>query len=555
MKTVFKEVLENKKALVLLINNFIFGVVHYLLDAWILLMIPSALTNHDMNKIFHIGILLIISLLINGANAWTLPSFKHCFYTGLINKFKDKMLDCDVELFTKYSCSKIVTVREYLQDVVNAASDTVYLAKSIISMIISIVSMNIIAGYFGIIIAVLYGVCAVLIRILFKKYELISKETKEMIKDRNQEVENIINGYADVRSCNTVDYHRISLITKNSKIFKLRMKRSTINAEISMAIDAGDGIATVAILLYSLKRVANGLMTVGESMTLISFVMKIINPLTYCLDYIDMLAEYLPAVEDYKNIMSFANRNHDGYITIDKLTESIEFNNVSFSYEGDRNAINNINLSFPIGKKIGICGESGGGKSTIFKLLNRFYTPSEGTITADGFDINELTYDCWRKKVGVVHQESSIFSGTILENILYGNFDADSGDVIEACKKANLYDFIVSLPDGFDTLVGPRGIKLSGGQRQRIALARLFLSDPEIILLDEATSALDNECETLVQDAIDQLQDKTVITIAHRLSTIKNSDIIYVIDNDGVIEQGTHDELIANHGKYFALQK
>ena len=186
----------------------------------------------------------------------------------------------------------------------------------------------------------------------------------------------------------------------------------------------------------------------------------------------------------------------------------------------------------------------------MLKLLNKFYDIDEGELTIDGVEISDVTAESYRRKVGSVHQENTIFPGTILENVKYGSPEATEYEIIEACKRAKLYDFITSLKDGFNTDVGPKGLKLSGGQKQRIALARLFLQDPEIIILDEATSALDNETEQFIQDAIAALHGKTIITVAHRLTTIQNCDWIYVLDGGKIIEDGTHQTLMEHGGAY-----
>ena len=234
--------------------------------------------------------------------------------------------------------------------------------------------------------------------------------------------------------------------------------------------------------------------------------------------------------------------------------DSIEFKNVSFSYDGTSDTLRNINLSIKKGEKIGIYGPSGGGKSTFVNLITRFFSATEGEILVDGVNINSLTANSLRKRVGLVSQNIYLFSNrSIKENIMYGNPHATEADMIEAAKKANAHDFIMSFPDGYDSIVGNDGVKLSGGEQQRISIARLFLSKPDIIILDEATSKLDNESEAMVQEAIDRLgEDKTVIAIAHRLTTIKNCDKLIGISNHTVCESGTVQELLSDRDSLFS---
>lgn len=236
----------------------------------------------------------------------------------------------------------------------------------------------------------------------------------------------------------------------------------------------------------------------------------------------------------------------------------IEYKDVSFSYEGNEIVLNHISFGIQSGKSIALVGPSGGGKSTICSLLPRFYNTSSGSITIGGQDIRDITLDSLRNSIGLVQQDVYLFGGTIQENIAYGKPDASIEEIIEAAKKANIHDFIMDLPDQYDTFVGERGTRLSGGQKQRISIARVFLKNPPILILDEATSALDNESERYIQKSLEQLaKDRTTITIAHRLSTIQHADEILVIDEHTIKEQGTHKDLIEKDGiyaKYYQMQ-
>jgi ATP-binding cassette subfamily B protein len=289
-------------------------------------------------------------------------------------------------------------------------------------------------------------------------------------------------------------------------------------------------------------------------MSLVMYVWRIINPLMNIIDFCDQLSDNLSLEKDYESIMNYQNQTVDnGNIELKEFNDKIEIRNVGFSYNDSTQILSNINMTIKKGQRIGICGVSGGGKTTLFKLLNKFYNANSGEILIDGINIKDITNKSYRRFVATVHQDNVIFPGSIKENIVYGVKSYTEYEIIEACKKANIYNFIMSLEKKFDTEVGPRGIKLSGGQRQRIALARVFMVDPEIILLDEATSALDTESETLIQNAIDNTKDKTIITIAHRLDTIKNCDCIYVFSNHGIAESGSYDELVDKHGLFYNM--
>lgn len=284
------------------------------------------------------------------------------------------------------------------------------------------------------------------------------------------------------------------------------------------------------------------------------YIQKLINPLVWITESVQELSELTSMMTDYQDFMEYENVVKDeGIMELKDFHDKIEIRDLTFSYDNSDNVLSNISMTIPKGSKIGICGESGGGKSTLFNLLQKFYAPSSGAILIDGINYQDIKTDSLRCQIGMVHQDTFILDGTFRDNIRFGKWNVSDYEIIEACKKANIYDFIQKKPEGFDTNVGPRGLKLSGGQKQRIALARLFLVNPDIILLDEATSALDNTSETIVQEVIDSFKDKTIITIAHRLTTIQNSDKIFVLKNSKIVEEGTHEELLNRKGEYEKL--
>jgi len=240
-------------------------------------------------------------------------------------------------------------------------------------------------------------------------------------------------------------------------------------------------------------------------------------------------------------------------ITLENVEGNIQFKNVSFSYD-DTTILDNLSIGVPRGKCLALVGTSGGGKTTICHLIPRFYEVEKGKILLDGVDIRDIKLNSLRKNIGIVQQEVFLFTGTIKENILYGNPEAKEDQVIQAAKNANIHEYIISLKDGYETNVGEKGLKLSGGQKQRIAIARVFLKNPPILILDEATSALDNETEIAIQSSLEQLSNgRTTLIVAHILSTVKNADNILVLTKKGIEEEGNHEKLMKHKGIYAKL--
>ena len=246
----------------------------------------------------------------------------------------------------------------------------------------------------------------------------------------------------------------------------------------------------------------------------------------------------------------------EGASVLKNVEGEITFKNVIYGYDINRDVLKDISFTIKKGKKFALVGPSGGGKTTICHLLPRFYKNENGKILIDGVDINTVTVKSLRQNIGIVQQDIYLFNASMRDNILYGKPDATEEEVIEAAKRANIHDYIMSLPNGYDTEIGERGVRLSGGQKQRLSIARVFLKNPPILILDEATSALDNTTEILIQKSLDELcYGRTTIVVAHRLSTIKNADEIAVVSDGKIVEQGTHEQLIEQNNIYSKLYK
>lgn len=320
------------------------------------------------------------------------------------------------------------------------------------------------------------------------------------------------------------------------------------------------GLLYITILVAGGYYVAVGKLKAADLAVYALYINVVVSPINILVEFLETFQKGFAGFKRFVEIIDTDTEIKDSPDAeiLSYVKGKIEYNNVDFSYDGNSEILNNLNLTIEPGKTVALVGASGGGKTTICSLLPRFYDVTGGSIKIDGKDIRSLTQQSLRKAIGIVQQDVYLFGSTFKENIAYGKIGASDEEIIDAAKKANIHDFIMSLPEGYDTNVGERGVRLSGGQRQRISIARVFLKNPKILILDEATSALDNESERYIQNSLDELaKGRTTLVIAHRLSTIVNADKIYVIEKGSVKENGTHKELLEKNGiyaKYYNMQ-
>ena len=314
------------------------------------------------------------------------------------------------------------------------------------------------------------------------------------------------------------------------------------------------GMMYLATLVFGGWLIAHGQMDVADLAMYALYIGIFISPIQILVELTEMMQKGLSGFRRFLDVVETEPEiiNAPDAVELKNVRGDVNYENVSFHYsDDDTPVLENVSFHIPAGKSIALVGPSGSGKTTICSLLPRFYDVTGGKVTIDGKDVRKLTLESLRNQIGLVQQDVYLFCGTIRENIAYGKPDATMEEIIEAARKANIHDFIMELPDGYDTFVGERGTRLSGGQKQRISIARVFLKNPPILILDEATSALDNESERWIQKSLEELaKNRTTITIAHRLSTIRNADEILVVSDNGIAESGTHDELLAQGGIY-----
>lgn len=383
------------------------------------------------------------------------------------------------------------------------------------------------------------------------------RKTRDRIGDINTQVEDALSGIRVVKSFSNEEIEKEKFQYENSRFLESRSEAYKNEAFFFNGLVTLTQLMTVAVVTFGAITIAKGNLDLADLLTFLLYIAILIEPIQRLGNFIRLYQEGISGFNRFMEILEIEPDIKDGANSKDlaQVQGNIDFKNVSFKYrEGHDHVLKNISLSINVGEYVALVGPSGVGKTTLCSLIPRFYEVNSGEILIDGKNIKGLKLKSLRKHIGLVQQDVYLFAGTVLDNIRYGKLDATKEEIIDASKKANAHEFITSLPNGYETDIGQRGVKLSGGQKQRLSIARVFLKNPPIIIFDEATSALDNESEKAVQGALEKLiKNRTTIVIAHRLSTIRNAKRILVLTDNGIGEQGTHKELIALKGIYASL--
>lgn len=395
---------------------------------------------------------------------------------------------------------------------------------------------------------------------IIKKYSKRMRNTGRDIQDSFGKLNTIlqegISGIRVVKAFAAEEFEIDKYKKENEENFKHTVKNRRLDARVKPLVEFINSAAVIAVLFYGGSLVVRGKMTSGGLMAFITALGLTAEPIKRLTDYINNLNTAIPAVDRIYEVLELNStiQNAENPVIPEEVKGLVKIENLSFSYNEEKDILKNLNLTANVGEMVALVGQSGSGKSTLVNLLPRFYDASQGSIKIDGIDIRDIDLYTLRKNIGIVPQETFLFSGSVRDNIIYGKRDASDDEVIGALKMANAYNFVMELPEGLNTEVGERGVLLSGGQKQRLAIARAILENPPIMILDEATSALDTESERLVQDALDKLMtNRTTFVIAHRLSTILHADKIVVMENGEIKEIGTHEELLNKRGIYTKL--
>lgn len=385
-------------------------------------------------------------------------------------------------------------------------------------------------------------------------------ENRRKIAGVNASLQDTLAGIRVVKSFANEKIERRKFARSNERYLTSKINNYHCMGRFQGGNNFFQGLLYVTILVGGAWFIAQGTLEPVALATYALYINIFVSPIEVLVEFTEMLQKGYSGFKRFNEVMETRPDIVDAPDSVElrEVDGVIDYKDVCFSYTENETVLDHINIHIDAGRSIALVGPSGGGKTTICSLLPRFYEVNSGSIQIDGKDIRSFTLESLRRAIGIVQQDVYLFAGTIKENIAYGRPGASDEEIIDAAKKANIHEFIMSLPDGYDTYAGERGARLSGGQKQRISIARVFLKDPKILILDEATSALDNESERHIQKSLEELaKNRTCITIAHRLSTIRNADEIIVIGEHGIEERGTHQQLIDKnniYARYYRLQ-
>ena len=389
-----------------------------------------------------------------------------------------------------------------------------------------------------------------------RKMRAVFKERRVIAGEVNAQTETSLLGIRVVKSFSNEKTEESKFNARSTEFAEVQKASYKYMARLNSVVRMFDGLMYVVMILLGGYFLITGKITAADMTAYLLYIGMLIAAIKRIVEFTEQFEKGMTGIERFDEVMEIDSEpGYDSEDTIENIKGDINFENVTFSYEEEKgDVLANLNLTIKQGENIAIVGPSGGGKTTMCSLISRFYELKEGRITLDGKDINDINLTSLRQAIGVVQQDVYLFSGTVIENILYGAPKATREDAIEAAKRAGAHDFIMSLPQGYDTYIGERGVMLSGGQKQRISISRVFIKNPPVIVLDEATSALDNESEQYIKASLAELtKGRTTFTIAHRLSTIRNASRIIVLTDKGIEEQGTHEELLQKGGIYKKL--
>ena len=529
--------------------------------------ITSALSKGDKNmnteKIYIIGAVLVVLVIIQMFANFYISNFGHVMGAKIEYDMRAEIFNHYQKLsFSFYDDQKVGQLMSRITSDLFDITELLHhgpenLAISFIKIIGAFVILTSISLKLTFAAFILVPIMFVYAFILNKKMKRAFKKNRVEIAEVNARIEDNLSGIRVVKSYANEDIENEKFKIGNDGFLKAKKESYKYMGLYHSGLTAFTTLINVCVIVVGGVLMSKHKLAVADFVAFLLYINVFTDPIKTLIDFTEQFQNGYTGFERFMEILNIEPdiQDKEDAVELNDVKGDIEFNDVSFKYNDlAHRVLRHIDLKIPQGQYLAIVGSSGGGKTTLCSLIPRFYEVTKGEIKIDGKDVRDVTLRSLRDNIGLVQQDVYLFTGTIYDNIKYGKPNATYEEVVEAAKNANAHDFIMSLPDGYNTDIGQRGVKLSGGQKQRLSIARVFLKNPPILIFDEATSALDNESESIVKESLEKLaKNRTTLVIAHRLSTIKNADKIIVLTENGIEESGTHDELLAKDGIYKEL--
>ncbi|MFZ7134050.1 MAG: ABC transporter ATP-binding protein [Eubacteriales bacterium] len=543
---------------------FIMSVVNLIAPALVAVIIDKALPYKDMNLLIRLSIIILVLYIISAILNYIVTYWGHVLGVRIESDMRRDLFHHIQKLsFNYFDNTKTGHVMSRLvNDLFEIAEFAHHGPEDLFITTITIL------GTLGIMMTINWQLALIIflfipVMLFFTIYKngkmrRVFREMRITIAEINGQIEDSISGIRVVQSFNNEAYEGEKFNKGNENYRCTKEESYKVMGEFHTGINLFSNLLHLVVIFFGGVFIYYNGMTVGVLVQFLLYIAIFLEPIRRIANFIETYQKAAAGYYRFIEVLDIHPDIVDGpkAVKIGKVTGEISFEHVSFQYSDSELVLKDIQMHIKAGETIAFVGPSGAGKTTICSLIPRFYDVTEGSIKVDGLNIKNIRLKDLRENIGIVQQDVFLFSGTIKENIAYGKINASKKEIIQAAKLANAHDFIMKLPNGYDTLTGERGVKLSGGQKQRISIARIFLKNPPILILDEATSSLDNENEKIIQQSFDLLaQNRTTLVIAHRLSTIRNADKIVVLTDEGIQEQGTHEELMAVNGLYKSLSE